>query len=758
VRLQPRDRAHRALLPLVVATLVAAALPPVVAAAPANSNADKVNVIVAYSGHPGRADEQAIERLEGKVRHRYGIVNAIAAEVPRGQLKRLAAEAGVTGVEIDGKLTTLDHGPATGDLEYENAWGVEHIGSRAAHLAGINGSGIKVAVIDTGIDYIHDDPLDNPYVVDPEFNGIYAGGWDFFNNDADPMDDNGHGTHVSGILAAEHNGYLVTGVAPGVQLFALKILSADGVGEYSGLIAALDWIVSYNATNAEDIRVVNMSIGSHDVSATLQAAIEATSASGVLLAAASGNIDPLNIWEYLYGCAVVYPAAYPQVLATTFTNENNALTGYSCTGPEVDVASPGDQIASAVPIGPCMLCDPRGYAFLSGTSMAAPHLAGTLALLLDAGLADTGTPGLLDDARSAICSTADVGFGVMTVYGSTPIPTNDPRYPKYFGCGVINADGAVFSVAPPPPPPPNTPPVAVDDTATVSEDVGGPIPVLANDTDADGNLLSLVSVGAASHGTTLANANGTVTYTPSANYNGPDSFTYVVSDGIATDSGSVSVTVSPVNDPPFANDDAASTPYQTAIAVPVLANDTDVDGDALTVASVGAASHGTVTIGPGGSVTYTPAAGYSGPDAFGYTARDPSGATDPATVNITVGAAPPPPSAIHVGDLDRSATKSGTRWNAQVTIGVHTSTEAAVAGAVVTGSWTRGTTSLGTATCTTGSTGRCTVTKSKLPASTTSVTFTVTSVAKSGSTYDPVANHESDGDSTGTSITVAKPA
>ena len=119
---------------------------------------------------------------------------------------------------------------------------------------------MKVAVIDTGIDYIHDDPVDNPYVVDPEFLSNYKGGYDFFNNDDDPMDDNGHGTHVAGIIAAEHNGYLVTGVAPGVDLYALKILNESGEGEYSGLIAALGWAVDH------DMDVVNMSLGAHEPS------------------------------------------------------------------------------------------------------------------------------------------------------------------------------------------------------------------------------------------------------------------------------------------------------------------------------------------------------------------------------------------------------------------------------------------------------------------------------------------------------------
>ena len=90
-------------------------------------------------------------------------------------------------------------------------------------------------MIDTGLDYIHDGPPRS----DPEFLSNYKGGYDFFNDDADPMDDNGHGTHVAGILAAEHNEYLVVGVAPRVDLYALKVLGASGPGDYRGLIAAL---------------------------------------------------------------------------------------------------------------------------------------------------------------------------------------------------------------------------------------------------------------------------------------------------------------------------------------------------------------------------------------------------------------------------------------------------------------------------------------------------------------------------------------
>jgi subtilisin len=743
-------RPRRLFPSLVIVGLLAGLLAPGVVAA-ANPRDPKVRVLVDYDHHPQRGDERAIERLGGKVKQRFTIVDAIAAEVPQGQLKLLAREAGVRRVEADAKLQLFDHIGDTGDLEYENAWGVEHIGAYPVHQAGITGAGVKVAVIDSGIDYIHDDPDDTPYVVDPEFDGIYAGGHDFFNNDEDPMDDNGHGTHVSGILAASHNGYLVTGVAPGVQLYALKIVDQNGEGEYSHLIAALQWVLQYNTTHADGIDVINMSVGAHAISETLHAAIQAVAAQGVLMAAASGNVDPSKWEELFYGCAVAFPGAYPEVLATTFTNEDDALTGWSCTGDEVDVAAPGDNIVSTVPIGSCMFCTPYGYTSASGTSMASPHLAGLLALLLDAGLTDTGTPGLLDDAKSAICAAADDGFGVL----QTPIPKNDPRYPKYFGCGVINADGAVFGLNPPPPPT-NTPPVAVDDTATTAEDVPASIPVLANDTDADGNALTVVSVTSPAHGSVVKNANGTVTYTPAANYHGSDGFEYVVGDGAGgTDTGSVSVTVTSANDPPVANDDSASTAYQTSVVVPILTNDTDPDGDSLSVVSVGAASHGAVTIGLGGSVTYTPAAGYTGSDSFNYTVGDGAGGTDVGAVSVTVGAAPPPVAPFHVGDLDRNTQKSRSNWVAKVTITILTAANAPLGGAVVTGTWSTG--GIATVTCTTNTSGRCTVQSGKLPTSTASVTFTVMLVAKPGATYDATANQDPDDDSDGTTIVIARP-
>jgi subtilisin family serine protease len=837
-------RRARATAILATAGLIAASFPAVAAAAereprggPPPANPD--HAIVVFKERPGRAAEQAVRDAGGRVRLRLGLINGLAVDLPAAAQPALARHPLVDRVEADHALVAFDHAPDSGDLEYENAWGVEHIGSKPVHEAGIRGDGIKVAIIDTGIDYIHDDPDDDPNVVDPEFQlgDNYAGGYDFYNNDTDPFDDNGHGTHVAGILAAQKNGYLVTGVANQAEIYALKVLNAAGEGEYSGLIAALGWAVDH------DIDVVNMSLGAHEVSAALQAAVENAFDAGVTMVAASGNTVTLT--ELFIGCPVAYPAAYPQVLSTTFTNPNDALTGFSCTGPEVDFASPGDQVFSTVPTGTCMFCSPLGYAAQSGTSMASPHLAGTVALLLDAGLADPEGNGFLDDAREVLCATADPGWGVQSAFGSTPITPSDPRYANWFGCGVIDANEAVFSVAPPPPgnqPPVGTDddattiedtaididvlandsdpdadplavtattdpahgtasvnvdgsvhyvpdadfsgddgfdytvsdgrggtdlvavtvhvtpagdgPVAVDDSLTVAEDTAGSVDVLANDLDGDGDPLSVTAVSDPTHGTATIGAGGSVTYFPDANYAGPDSFTYTTSDGTATDDGAVSVSVTAVNDPPNAVNDVVSTPYQTAVTVTVLANDTDVDGGALSVVSASDPVNGSAAVNANGTITYTPNAGFSGVDAFTYTASDGAGGSDSATVSVTVGA-PPPVNVLHVGDLDATASASGRTWSAKVTIRIDSTTHGGLGSAVVSGQWSGGAT--GTASCTTKNNGTCTVQLSRLAAGVAGVTFTVTSVSRSGWTYDAGANHDPDGSSDGTSILVPRP-
>ena len=190
----------------------------------------------------------------------------------------------------------------------------------------------------------------------------------------------------------------------------------------------------------------------------------------------------------------------------------------------------------------------------------------------------------------------------------------------------------------------NTPPLANADSYSVNEDsvltVGAP-GVLGNDTDANGDPLSVSGASSPAHGTLGTAANGGFTYTPAANYNGPDSFTYTASDGRGgTATATVSLTVSPVNDPPVAAPDSwpvtAGQPL-TVAAPGVLANDTDVDGDPLSAALVTGAAHGTLMLDASGSFSYTPATGFSGSDTFTYQASDGIARSATATVTLTVG-------------------------------------------------------------------------------------------------------------------------
>ena len=203
-------------------------------------------------------------------------------------------------------------------------------------------------------------------------------------------------------------------------------------------------------------------------------------------------------------------------------------------------------------------------------------------------------------------------------------------------------------------PAPQAPPVAVDDDLTVLEDTPGHVSVIDNDTDINDDNLALTDVGAAGRGT--ATKHGwlepwRVDYAPSPDANGSDSFTYTVSDGNGgTDTGTVHVTITPVNDDPVAADDevtVAQGAYDVALSV--LGNDDDVDGDMLTVSGAGTASHGSTEVS-GGVLTYTPAAGYTGPDAFDYTVSDGAGGHATAIVAMTVSPDAVPPIVRQLGD------------------------------------------------------------------------------------------------------------
>jgi len=201
---------------------------------------------------------------------------------------------------------------------------------------------------------------------------------------------------------------------------------------------------------------------------------------------------------------------------------------------------------------------------------------------------------------------------------------------------------------PTPTPAPNRPPVAADDSAITDEDTRVYINVLANDSDPDGDTITVSAFQASSvrGGKVNCASAGVCTYTPPADFNGSDTFTYTASDGKGgTDAGTVTVTVNPMNDPPVAVDDSTATDRDASVSINVLANDSDPDGDALTVSQydVVGGQGGTVSCTAAGVCTYTPPAAFSGSDAFGYTISDGNGGTDSAKVTVIVGSTTNPP-------------------------------------------------------------------------------------------------------------------
>jgi hypothetical protein len=184
---------------------------------------------------------------------------------------------------------------------------------------------------------------------------------------------------------------------------------------------------------------------------------------------------------------------------------------------------------------------------------------------------------------------------------------------------------------------PNHPPVAQDDAAETYQDTAKDIDVLGNDTDEDGDALTISGLTQPTHGTASGNADGTIRYTPEAGHLGEDSFTYTITDGRDTATATVRVNVvRRPNRAPTAMADSASTQKNTAVTVSVLTNDSDPDGDPLTITGTTDPPHGTAVVNPGGTVTYTPDDDYVGPDSFSYTISDGRGGNSTANVTITV--------------------------------------------------------------------------------------------------------------------------
>lgn len=341
-------------------------------------------------------DEDLILSANGRVLEELPSISSIVAYVPYNQITILKDNPKVKHLEEDKIISVSSHW-----LD----WGTEKIEAPKAWTQNLTGKGVRVAVVDTGVAE-HTDLTVKKGVSFVSYTNSYK-------------DDNGHGTHVAGVIAAGRNPQGLKGVAPDVELYAIKVLDQDGNGYHSDVIKGIEWAIK------EEIDIINLSVGGSEGSKFLEEALKkAYEQHNIVIVAASGN----NGNPMARGNTVEYPAKYPTVIAVSATDRFDQRGSFSGHGAEVELAAPGVRIQSTHLNG--------GYQTLNGTSMAAPHVTGMLALLKQAQPSKTN-----EELRKLIREyTVDLGT---------------PGRDSLFGFGRIHFPSQIIIELPPPAPPTN---------------------------------------------------------------------------------------------------------------------------------------------------------------------------------------------------------------------------------------------------------------------------------------------------------------
>lgn len=289
------------------------------------------------------------------------------------------------------------HGISTETIQHYG-WELDRF-NIPSYWSNTNGAGVKIAVIDTGCDIEHEDLKGNM---------IY--GMNFVNKNEPPIDRNGHGTHVSGTIAAQNNGRGMVGVAPLAKIMPVKSLGDDGSGEIDTIVEGIIWATD----NGADF--ITMSLGASVANKKLQKALEYAASKKVISFCAAGNAGP--------NTDIMYPAKYDTAIAIGAIDKNLNLTDFTCSGESLDFLAPGLDILSCVP--------GNNYALMSGTSMSNPFAVGCAALLLSWNRKN----------RKYILDTVD---DYINVFKDKALSLSNSKYQtkKYQGYGIISLKGII---------------------------------------------------------------------------------------------------------------------------------------------------------------------------------------------------------------------------------------------------------------------------------------------------------------------------
>ena len=325
-------------------------------------------------------------------------VNITIYEVPPGKVDNIVYELNqsekVEYAEPNYPASAFDILP--NDQYYSLQYAYNNINAPLAWELTVGADDIIIAVLDTGVDLDHTD-----------LSSKILPGFDFVNNDFDPDDDHGHGTHVSGIAAADTNNSIgIAGVSWGAKILPIKVLDENGDGNYALLIAGINWAISQGAD------IINMSLGGSDFSQALEDAVEYAYNNGVIVIASAGNDG---------NSSLLYPASYDTVISVASTDSSNAHSSFSNHNTAVDISAPGSWIYSTTI---------DGYGYKSGTSMAAPYVSGLASLLLSLPVTDSYSGSMRSEQIWEMIRKTALDLGVS-------------GKDDYYGYGLIQMDQAL---------------------------------------------------------------------------------------------------------------------------------------------------------------------------------------------------------------------------------------------------------------------------------------------------------------------------
>ncbi len=510
-------------------------------------------------------------------------------------------------IENRGETINGTKGVKDADMDISEAWDIE----KGEHS-------VVVAVIDTGVDYTHNDLSDNMW------SGNKKHGYDFAgdnsgNNDDDPMPDTPynekghyHGTHVAGIIGAVGDNTIgISGVAQNVQIMALKVFRPNGEGYSSDILEALDYIIKKKKSGV-NIVAVNASYGGSNGSSgdSMSKAISKLGDLGIIFCAAAGN-ESINI-----DLTPRYPATYSakNIISVAATNQDDNLTTFSNYGKDsVDVAAPGINILSTYP--------DNQYAYMQGTSMATPNVTGVVALIKsldpDATVDDIINTILKNVDKKSLLKDKVATSGRVNAYKALKSIADN----KLSSTSTSNKN-QVLKVGL----------KANDDNITLYEDHSISIDVLSN--DSIDNNTTIKNITKPKNGVVVLK-NNKLFFTPNRDYYGYDSFSYTIFNSSDKSSAKVYITIKPINDAPIAKDDSVELNEDSSLLIDVLKNDKDTDNTKLTIEFDTKPLHGRVSL-KNSQIEYIPNNNFNGEDSFFYKAKDSGGLTSKAKVDIYV--------------------------------------------------------------------------------------------------------------------------